>query len=110
MSPDPERIRERYARVVEEVGPGVTGVAATKYVALEEMAALAEAGVTVVGENRAQDLAAKHAVVRQRVPLALHRPPPEPEGARAERDVRARATRSTRSPRPDGSRFLRSCR
>ena len=44
------------------MGPGVQVVAATKYVALEEMAALAEAGVTVVGENRAQDLEAKHAV------------------------------------------------
>ncbi len=62
MSLDPERIRERYAAVVGEVGPGVQVVAATKYVAPEEMAALAEAGVTVVGENRAQDLAAKHAV------------------------------------------------
>jgi len=39
----------------------VTVVAATKYVSLEEMAVLAEAGVEVVGENRAQDLAAKHA-------------------------------------------------
>jgi hypothetical protein len=38
----------------------VTVVAATKYVALEDMAALAEAGVEVVGENRAQDLRAKH--------------------------------------------------
>jgi uncharacterized pyridoxal phosphate-containing UPF0001 family protein len=36
-------------------------VAATKYVSLEDMAALAAAGVEVVGENRAQDLAAKHA-------------------------------------------------
>ena len=62
MSLDPERIRERYAKIVDEVGPGVQVVAATKYVALEEMAALAEAGVTVVGENRAQDLEAKHAV------------------------------------------------
>jgi PLP dependent protein len=40
----------------------VTIVAATKYVALEDMAALAEAGVKVVGENRAQDLQVKHAV------------------------------------------------
>jgi len=62
LSLDLERVRERYAAVVGEVGPGVQVVAATKYVALEEMAALAEAGVTVVGENRAQDLAAKHAV------------------------------------------------
>jgi uncharacterized pyridoxal phosphate-containing UPF0001 family protein len=47
--------------VQEQVGAGVTVVAATKYVALADMAALVEAGVTVVGENRAQDLEAKHA-------------------------------------------------
>jgi uncharacterized pyridoxal phosphate-containing UPF0001 family protein len=40
----------------------VTIVAATKYVAVGELAALAQAGVEVVGENRAQDLEAKHAV------------------------------------------------
>jgi pyridoxal phosphate enzyme (YggS family) len=56
----PSEIRERYERIREEVGPGVTVVAATKYVALEDLAALAEAGVEVVGENRAQDLQAKH--------------------------------------------------
>jgi pyridoxal phosphate enzyme (YggS family) len=39
----------------------VTVVAATKYVSVEEMAALADAGVEVVGENRAQDLETKHA-------------------------------------------------
>jgi PLP dependent protein len=33
---------------------------ATKYVPLEEMGKLAEAGVRLVGENRQQDLAAKH--------------------------------------------------
>jgi PLP dependent protein len=44
------------------VGPAVTVVVATKYVALEDMGALAEAGVEVVGENRAQDLRAKHDV------------------------------------------------
>ena len=60
MSPD--RIRERYERIRTEVGPGVTVVAATKYVSIEDMAALAEAGIEVVGENRAQDLEAKHAV------------------------------------------------
>jgi pyridoxal phosphate enzyme (YggS family) len=54
-------IRERYLRVREEAGPDVTVVAATKYVPLDELAALAEAGVEVVGENRAQDLVAKHA-------------------------------------------------
>jgi uncharacterized pyridoxal phosphate-containing UPF0001 family protein len=60
MSPD--RIRARYERLREEVGGGVTVVAATKYVSLAEMAALGEAGIEVVGENRAQDLEAKHAV------------------------------------------------
>jgi PLP dependent protein len=57
----PERIRENYERIKREVGDGVTVVAATKYVSLEELQALADAGVEVVGENRAQDLEAKHA-------------------------------------------------
>ena len=57
----PEAIRERYARIRAELGPAVTVVAATKYVSLEEMAILVEAGVEVVGENRAQDLERKHA-------------------------------------------------
>ena len=55
-------IAERYTRVCEEVGPGVTVVVATKYVSAEEMGVLAEAGVEVVGENRAQDLEHKHAL------------------------------------------------
>jgi uncharacterized pyridoxal phosphate-containing UPF0001 family protein len=54
-------VRARYERIREEVGAAVTIVAATKYVTLDEMAVLAEAGVEVVGENRAQDLEAKHA-------------------------------------------------
>ena len=57
----PESVRAAYERVRAEVGPGVTVVAATKYVSLEDMAVLAEAGVAVVGENRAQDLERKHA-------------------------------------------------
>jgi uncharacterized pyridoxal phosphate-containing UPF0001 family protein len=56
----PAEIRKRYERIREEVGRAVTVVAATKYVSVEDMAALAEAGVEVVGENRAQDLKAKH--------------------------------------------------
>jgi len=58
----PAEIRSRYESVRAEVGPAVTVVAATKYVSLEEMALLVEAGIEVVGENRAQDLEAKHAV------------------------------------------------
>lgn len=57
----PHVIAERYARVRAEVGSGVTVVVATKYVSVEELGVLAEAGVEVVGENRAQDLEAKHA-------------------------------------------------
>jgi PLP dependent protein len=45
----------------EEMGPAVTIVVATKYVRLDDMEALRDAGVSVVGENRAQDLEAKHA-------------------------------------------------
>ncbi|HEX6680261.1 MAG TPA: YggS family pyridoxal phosphate enzyme [Gaiellaceae bacterium] len=55
-------LRSNYERIRGELGEAVTIVAATKYVTLEDMAALAEAGVEVVGENRAQDLEAKHAV------------------------------------------------
>ena len=61
MALSAEQVAARLARVREEVGPGVTIVAATKYVSVEDMATLAEAGIDVVGENRAQDLEAKHA-------------------------------------------------
>jgi uncharacterized pyridoxal phosphate-containing UPF0001 family protein len=57
----PDAIRARLAQVRAEVGDGVTIVAATKYVSLRDMAALIDAGVEVVGENRAQDLEEKHA-------------------------------------------------
>jgi uncharacterized pyridoxal phosphate-containing UPF0001 family protein len=56
-----ETVRENYERIRAEVGASVTVVAATKYVSVEELAVLAEAGVEAVGENRAQDLEAKHA-------------------------------------------------
>jgi uncharacterized pyridoxal phosphate-containing UPF0001 family protein len=57
-----EQVAERYQRVRQEIGAGVTLVVATKYVSLGEMEVLAEAGVEVVGENRAQDLEQKHAL------------------------------------------------
>src|SRR3989441_8575105 len=59
MSPD--RVRANYLRIRDEVGETVTIVAATKYVSVADMGVLAEAGVEVVGENRAQDLERKHA-------------------------------------------------
>ncbi len=55
-------VRANLAEIRAVAGPDVTIVAATKYVSLDEMAALVEAGVEVVGENRAQDLERKHAV------------------------------------------------
>jgi PLP dependent protein len=54
------KVAANLERVREEAGPEVEIVAATKYVPLEEMGALAEAGVALVGENRQQDMAAKH--------------------------------------------------
>src|SRR5438034_11682254 len=59
MSPD--AVREAYGRIRADVGGHVTIVAATKYVAVADMAVLVEAGIEVVGENRAQDLERKHA-------------------------------------------------
>jgi uncharacterized pyridoxal phosphate-containing UPF0001 family protein len=58
----PEVVRAAYELVRAEIGSAVTVVVATKYVSLDDMAVLAEAGVEVVGENRAQDLERKHAV------------------------------------------------
>jgi uncharacterized pyridoxal phosphate-containing UPF0001 family protein len=57
---EPEKVRANLKRVRERTGDGVEILVACKYVPLEEMGALAEAGVTLVGENRQQDLAAKH--------------------------------------------------
>jgi len=53
---DADRIRANLERVRERVGPEVEILAATKYVPVEEMGTLAEAGVALVGENRLQDL------------------------------------------------------
>jgi uncharacterized pyridoxal phosphate-containing UPF0001 family protein len=58
---DPAKIAANLERARELAGPEVEILAATKYVPLEEMGALAEAGVTLVGENRRQELVAKQA-------------------------------------------------
>ena len=55
-------VRANYERICAEVGPDVTVVAATKYVSPDDLGVLAAAGVAVVGENRLQDLEAKHAL------------------------------------------------
>lgn len=56
------RVRDRIDAAAVRAGRNpadVELVVATKYVALEEMGTLADAGITVVAENRAQDLQAK---------------------------------------------------
>jgi len=55
-----DSIRSAYEDVCGEVGSDVTVVAATKYVAEEDMSMLAEAGIVTVGENRVQDMQRKH--------------------------------------------------
>jgi hypothetical protein len=71
-----QRIADNLARVREQIATarehaplrGAAGehqevelLAAIKYVAVEDLPLLAEAGIGLVGENRAQELAAKHA-------------------------------------------------
>ena len=56
---DPDRVRRNLERVREQIGPDVEILAATKYVPERDLPALAEAGIELVGENRAQDLLAK---------------------------------------------------
>jgi PLP dependent protein len=56
---DAERVRANLERIRERIGPNVEICAATKYVAADDLPVLAEAGIELVGENRAQDLLAK---------------------------------------------------
>lgn len=58
---DPDRIRRNLDEIRSELGgrEGIELLAAVKYVPIEELGALAEAGITLVGENRAQDLELK---------------------------------------------------
>jgi len=56
---DAAKLKANLEEAREFVGDRAEILVATKYVPLEEMGALAEAGVRLVGENRQQDLAAK---------------------------------------------------
>jgi len=56
---DATRVRANLERVREQIGDVVEICAAIKYVEASDLPALAEAGIKLVGENRAQDLAAK---------------------------------------------------
>lgn len=62
---DPERVRANVQRVRAEIDQAARGrevqmLAAIKYVRSEELPVLADAGIRLVGENRAQELRAKH--------------------------------------------------
>jgi PLP dependent protein len=67
---DAERVRANLAAVHDEIAAAcersgrhaddVTVLAAVKYVPLDEVGVLADAGIALAGENRAQDLVAKH--------------------------------------------------
>lgn len=57
---DGARVRDNLARIREEIArDDVEVLAAVKYVPLAALGVLVEAGVTLVGENRAQELEAK---------------------------------------------------
>jgi uncharacterized pyridoxal phosphate-containing UPF0001 family protein len=57
--PDAARVRENLERIREQVGGAVEILAAIKYLDADDLPALAEAGIELVGENRAQELLAK---------------------------------------------------
>jgi pyridoxal phosphate enzyme (YggS family) len=56
---DPAHIVSNVERVRERIGADVRICAAIKYVPVDELRALVEAGIEIVGENRAQDLIEK---------------------------------------------------
>jgi PLP dependent protein len=56
---DPARVAGNLERVRERIGAAVRICAAIKYVPADELSALTEAGIDIVGENRAQDLVEK---------------------------------------------------
>jgi pyridoxal phosphate enzyme (YggS family) len=56
---DADTVRANLQRIREQVGESVEILAAVKYVPIDETEALIEAGVTLAGENRQQDLAAR---------------------------------------------------
>jgi len=64
VSANVERVRERIAAAGRDPA-AVELLAAIKYVPLDELPKLAEAGIEIVGENRAQELAAKYAAHRE---------------------------------------------
>src|SRR3954462_3253192 len=56
---DADQVRRNLEAVRERIGAEIEVLAAVKYVPLRDLPALAEAGIELVGENRAQDLLEK---------------------------------------------------
>jgi PLP dependent protein len=65
-------VRRNLERIRSEVGDGVDILAAVKYLPAEELGALAEAGVTLLGENRAQELVGKAEAWSDRADFRWH--------------------------------------
>src|SRR5829696_7938613 len=73
-----ERVRTNLERVREAIGPDVEVLAAVKYLEVDDLPALAEGGVTLVGENRAQQLAgeeSKAGIAPAELPRYIERSP-----------------------------------
>ena len=62
---NPEIVGRNLERVREQIGTEVEILAAVKYVEADDLPALAEAGIELVGENRAQELLAKQEAHRE---------------------------------------------
>jgi PLP dependent protein len=60
-----ERVRDNLERVRERIGTRVEVLAAIKYVEAGDLPALAQGGIELVGENRAQELLAKQGAHRE---------------------------------------------
>lgn len=56
---DPELVRSNLAEIRSEIGDDIQILAAVKYLDVEDLGALLEGGVTLAGENRAQQLELK---------------------------------------------------
>ena len=104
------RSARNYERIRAELGPRVTIVAATKYVSVDELAAARRGR----GRGRRREPRAgsrgQARPLRRGFPLALHRPPPEPQGEDGQLALRALPFPLERVGCASGSRFPPSSR
>ena len=103
-------IAEAYEAICAEVGPGVTVVAATKYVAAERDGGARRGGHRGRRREPRAGHAAEARAARRPVPLALHRRAAVEQGAHRRLRSASSCMRSRRTPRRDGSRSPRCSR